>query len=259
MKKLLFLLYIFFSTVINIYAVFGEGSYIKRQPDGTEIEIFWRGDEYDFYMSDKDGYTVIQNVFTGYYTYAIPGKGKMVPSQYIVGKHKPPAISKNLWIDEQYELNYGDRDDIYVNTYFSIPYLENESLKIDIWFSAKTTICIYVKIRFIPFNYWEKTNHYKNFHFESHPLIPQNRLFFGIKYKYSKYDSLHSDKNVKLNLLKYLVLTGIIDYDSKPYSHKKSIVTYIKFTELGLKVIKQYYDSGKIRIYQDYRSAMKFY
>lgn len=51
-------------------------------------------------MHDKDGYTIIQNPETGYYTYAVRRNGDISPSEYIVNKVSP----KQLGLEK--EVNY---------------------------------------------------------------------------------------------------------------------------------------------------------
>jgi hypothetical protein len=41
-----------------------------RQPDGSTLHCYASGDEYYNWLHDKDGYTIIQNKATGWYTYA---------------------------------------------------------------------------------------------------------------------------------------------------------------------------------------------
>jgi hypothetical protein len=62
------------------------------QPDGKVIHCFASGDEFYNWLHDKDGYVIIQNKFTGYYTYAVKLNGKIVSSPYIVGEVDPATI-----------------------------------------------------------------------------------------------------------------------------------------------------------------------
>ena len=56
------------------------------QPDGARLHVFASGDEFYNWVHDKDNYTIIQDSCSHYYVYAILGKGKLLPSSYIVGR-----------------------------------------------------------------------------------------------------------------------------------------------------------------------------
>ncbi len=43
-------------------------------------------------MHDNDGYTIIQDHNTGYYTYAQLENERLVPSKFIVGKSDPARV-----------------------------------------------------------------------------------------------------------------------------------------------------------------------
>ena len=62
------------------------------QPDGSLLNVFVSGDEYFNWIHDKDGYTIIQDPNSGYYTYAILSAGAPVPTQYIVGRSDPASM-----------------------------------------------------------------------------------------------------------------------------------------------------------------------
>lgn len=63
------------------------------QPNGQVIHCFVSGDEFFNYYHDADGYTIIMNNETGYYTYGIEQNGQVVPSEYIVGQVNPAATA----------------------------------------------------------------------------------------------------------------------------------------------------------------------
>jgi len=67
------------------------------QPDGTVIECFATGDEYYNWLHDKDGYTIIQDKETGYYSYAILDGKELVSSAHIVGQIDPSTIGLSPW------------------------------------------------------------------------------------------------------------------------------------------------------------------
>ena len=63
------------------------------QPNGQVIHCFVSGDEFFNYYHDADGYTIIMNNETGYFTYGIEQNGRVVPSAYIVGQVNPAATA----------------------------------------------------------------------------------------------------------------------------------------------------------------------
>lgn len=63
------------------------------QPNGLVINCFVSGDEFFNYYHDADGYTIIMNNETGYYTYGIEQNGQVVPSEYIVGQVNPATTA----------------------------------------------------------------------------------------------------------------------------------------------------------------------
>lgn len=75
-----------------------------KQPDGTILNVYQSGDEFYNWVHDKpytnpqnwfrakENYTILQNKATGYYVYAIIENGKLVPSQYAVGRVNPASV-----------------------------------------------------------------------------------------------------------------------------------------------------------------------
>jgi M6 family metalloprotease-like protein len=68
------------------------------QPDGTFLECFASGDEYYNWLHDELGYTIVQNPVTGYYVYALPGKGGLVTSSFIPGRSNPALLGVEPWL-----------------------------------------------------------------------------------------------------------------------------------------------------------------
>lgn len=93
MKKLtLIIINILF--VLNAYSAFLTNIPVElKQPDGTVIHCFITGDEFHRRVHDKDNYTIVQDLQTGYYVYAIKKNDELVPSEYVVGKSDPKQIS----------------------------------------------------------------------------------------------------------------------------------------------------------------------
>jgi M6 family metalloprotease-like protein len=63
-----------------------------KQPDGTVLNLFVSGDEHFNWIHDANGYTIIQDPNTGYYTYMVLQDGVPVASQYIVGRVSPESV-----------------------------------------------------------------------------------------------------------------------------------------------------------------------
>jgi len=63
------------------------------QPNGEVIHCYVSGDEFFNYYHDAEGYTIIMNPETGYYTYGIEVNGQVEPSEYIVGRVNPATTA----------------------------------------------------------------------------------------------------------------------------------------------------------------------
>ena len=62
------------------------------QPDGVALECLASGDEHFNWMHDENGYVIIQDHSTGYYTYAVKVDGDLQPSKYIAGRIDPSSV-----------------------------------------------------------------------------------------------------------------------------------------------------------------------
>ena len=62
------------------------------QPDGVVIHCFASGDEFYNWLHDENGYTIIQDPVSGYYTYAVVRNGELVSSEHIVGRVDPVSL-----------------------------------------------------------------------------------------------------------------------------------------------------------------------
>ncbi len=63
-----------------------------KQPNGTILHCFISGDEYHHWLHDANGFTIIQDVTTGYYVYADKEQEKLIPTKYIAGITNPVAV-----------------------------------------------------------------------------------------------------------------------------------------------------------------------
>ncbi|MDD2331012.1 MAG: M6 family metalloprotease domain-containing protein [Candidatus Cloacimonetes bacterium] len=64
------------------------------QPDGTQLNIFASGDEFHNWLHDAEGYTIIRDDKSGYYTYAVQAEDRIEPGTLIAGRDLPH--SRNL-------------------------------------------------------------------------------------------------------------------------------------------------------------------
>lgn len=103
MRKILLLLMLLVA-VISLQAAWLTNMPVTvQQPDGRNLSLLASGDEFHNWLHDKDGYTIIQNQKTGYYTYATQSGSKVAASNWVVGNMNPAAlgIPKNVNISEQ--------------------------------------------------------------------------------------------------------------------------------------------------------------
>ncbi|MCL6519369.1 MAG: M6 family metalloprotease domain-containing protein [Armatimonadetes bacterium] len=62
------------------------------QPNGEVLKCFCSGDERYRWLHDADGYVIVRDPKTGFYTYAFETGGKLLPSRYVAGKVNPAAV-----------------------------------------------------------------------------------------------------------------------------------------------------------------------
>lgn len=101
MKKLnLFLMVsLIIFNVVTYAAWFNNVPQTIRQPNGIVIHCLATGDEFYNWLHDSEGYTIIQNHNTGFYSYADLKEGKLVPSEYVVGQSDPAEAGLQPWIN----------------------------------------------------------------------------------------------------------------------------------------------------------------
>jgi len=98
-KKLL----LFFAAIVFASSV--EASYLRNvpqkllQPNGHVVNCYATGDEFYHWMHDEDGFTIVQNLETGYFCYAILSGDKLIASPYIVGDIAPSSVGLKPWIN----------------------------------------------------------------------------------------------------------------------------------------------------------------
>ncbi|MEZ5082382.1 MAG: M6 family metalloprotease domain-containing protein [Bacteroidales bacterium] len=93
----LFVSILFFLTFHSFAAWLNSIPQTIVQPDGSVIECFATGDEFYNWLHDKDGFTIIQDIETGYYSYAVLDGDQLVPSSYLAGKSDPSGVGLTPW------------------------------------------------------------------------------------------------------------------------------------------------------------------
>lgn len=84
-----FFIFFFFALTILQSAPIKNLKISINQPNGQIVECYVSGDEYFNYIHDADGYLIVKDQKSGYYTYAVQEKDKFLPTQYVVGKDSP--------------------------------------------------------------------------------------------------------------------------------------------------------------------------
>ena len=64
----------------------------RIQPNGDTLRCFASGDEFFHYLHDADGYTIVLDTATGYYTYAIRDGEQIKASTHVAGKADPANL-----------------------------------------------------------------------------------------------------------------------------------------------------------------------
>jgi len=75
------------------------------QPDGTILNVFASGDEYYNWVHDKDNFTILPHPATGYYVYATIQQGKLIHTEYVVGKTDPAKIGLTAGVNVRPEVD----------------------------------------------------------------------------------------------------------------------------------------------------------
>lgn len=105
--SLLLILFLFTGLTSKVYAVSASPEPIKiKQPDGTEITLYIRGDEFYNWFEDEEGYTTIKNEKTKEWTYAEKDSfGEIKPSENVVGKVSPKKLNIQKSLKDDYEIS----------------------------------------------------------------------------------------------------------------------------------------------------------
>lgn len=66
---------------------------VRVQPNGDTLRCLVSGDEFFHRLHDADGYTIVQNIETGWYVYAtLSDEGLLAPTAYLPGKDNPAKV-----------------------------------------------------------------------------------------------------------------------------------------------------------------------
>ncbi len=65
---------------------------VVLQPDGTEVTIYLKGDEYLHWNEDENGFAVVMSADGQSWVYAREESGRLVPTSHIVGRVDPLSV-----------------------------------------------------------------------------------------------------------------------------------------------------------------------
>ncbi|MCX5752722.1 MAG: M6 family metalloprotease domain-containing protein, partial [Candidatus Krumholzibacteria bacterium] len=65
---------------------------VVQQPDGSDVTIYLKGDEYLHWNEDAAGFAVVKSVDGQWWVYAREEMGRLVPTSYIVGRIEPLSV-----------------------------------------------------------------------------------------------------------------------------------------------------------------------
>jgi M6 family metalloprotease-like protein len=80
-----------------------------RQPDGSSLQCFASGDEHYNWLHDAEGYTIIRDPRSGWYTYAVPDGNTLVASTHIPGRAQPELVGLTPWLKMQDQIEIARR------------------------------------------------------------------------------------------------------------------------------------------------------
>jgi len=128
--KHLNLVFVFILFVLGLNAAWINNMPITiTQPDGQKIECFATGDEFHNWLHDKDNYTIIRSIKTGYYTYAVKDGEGVKAGDLIVGRDDPqrsslrPGINISTQLYQQQRLSL-EQENI-VRDYRNVGFINN--------------------------------------------------------------------------------------------------------------------------------------
>ncbi len=97
--KFFLLLAVMFLVSLNSFAAYLTFEPVTiTQPNGVSLNVFASGDEFYNWLHDKDGYTIIQDVRTGYYCFAVSEGTGLKASRFVVGEASPLLAGMKPWL-----------------------------------------------------------------------------------------------------------------------------------------------------------------
>ncbi len=109
MRKILFsLLFIFVAIATTFAAPHRFLPLTVTQPDGEVLNIFASGDEFNNYLHDKDGYSIMKNPNTGVYEYCVKQGNDPIASGMRVGAIDPASLG----VDKHIRMSAEKTDEI---------------------------------------------------------------------------------------------------------------------------------------------------
>ncbi|MCL2064030.1 MAG: T9SS type A sorting domain-containing protein [Candidatus Cloacimonetes bacterium] len=114
MKKNILFLFLLSLLLVNLQAVWvTDGALQLTQPDGTQLDLYITGDEHHRWVHNAEGFTIIQDFNTGYWTWAMLENDNLIPSNYPVHLFTPQeiGISPRINISEARYLEKRSRMD----------------------------------------------------------------------------------------------------------------------------------------------------
>ena len=94
LMSLIFSIMFSFMCMTNVYAVWLQDMLvILTQPDNTIINVYQSGDEFHNWVHDENGFTIILDSITGYWSWAIAENGSLISTGFPIHLHSPQSRS----------------------------------------------------------------------------------------------------------------------------------------------------------------------
>mgnify|MGYP000856635815 FL=1 len=215
MKKFLLALFLLIAGV-SYSAYLNFEPVTVTQPNGAVLNIYASGDEFYNWLHDKDGYTIIQNVTTGYYCYAVQDGNKLTASVYVAGVSSPFLLGFKPWLMIPESEIYAKRKNFY------------STLNSEKYAAPKTGAInnLVVFIRFADENEFTDSLAYYNRLFNNEAANTNSMYRY---FKESSYNQLSVKTKMFPNLNNYIVTsfqdTGVRAY-YKPYNASTNPLGY---------------------------------
>jgi len=176
-KKSVFLFLAFGMLLLLLAAPMKNVPQTITQPNGSVLNCFASGDEFHNWLHDKDNFTIIQDIKSGYYYYATIKNGELVPSALLVGTGDPKdyGLIQGMNISREKYLQRREQ-------------LRSDTPKETFSFNAKTLNNLVVFIRFSDqTEFTDLLSTYRNMYNDS----VENRNSMYNYFKEVSYEQLH--------------------------------------------------------------------